>query len=61
VIKREIGKWLGVKLHTLGYCHIVVGISWVKVGELFGRGYQDKVREINKAEIGENKEDIIKL
>jgi hypothetical protein len=54
VLKREIGKRLGVKLHTLGYRHIVVGISRVKVGESFGRGYQDEVGEINEAEVDED-------
>jgi hypothetical protein len=39
VLKREIGKRLGVELHTLGYRYIVVGIGRVKVGESFGRGY----------------------
>jgi hypothetical protein len=39
VLKREIGKRLGVVLHTLEYQHTVVGIRQVKVGELFSRGY----------------------
>jgi hypothetical protein len=39
VIKREIGKRLGVKLHTQGYRHAAVGIRKVKVRESFGRGY----------------------
>jgi hypothetical protein len=38
----------------LGYRYIVVGISWVKVGESFGRGYQDKVGEINEVEVDED-------
>jgi hypothetical protein len=54
VLKRKIGKRLRVKLHTLGYCYIVVGIGRVKVGESFGRGYQDEVREINEAEVDED-------
>jgi hypothetical protein len=50
VLKRKIGKRLGVELHTLGYRHTAVGIGRVKVGESFGRGYQD-----------EDQEDLIKL
>jgi hypothetical protein len=61
VIKRETGKQLGVQLHTQGYCHTAVGISRVKVGELFSRGYQDKIREVNKAEVDKDQEDIVKL
>jgi hypothetical protein len=51
VLKHKIGKRLRVKLYTLGYRHTVVGISRVKVGESFSRGYQDEVREINEAEV----------
>jgi hypothetical protein len=51
VIKRETGKQLGVKLHTQGYCHAAVGIRRVKVRELFGRGYQDEVGEVDKAKV----------
>jgi hypothetical protein len=54
VLKRKIGKRLRVKLYTLGYRHIVVGIGRVKVGESFGRGYQDKVGEIDEAEVDED-------
>jgi hypothetical protein len=61
VLKRETGKRLGVELHTLGYCHIVVGIGRVKVGESFGRGYQDEVGEIDEAEVDEDQEDLIEL
>jgi hypothetical protein len=53
VLKRETGKRLGVELHTLGYCHTAVGISWAKVGESFGWGYQDEVGEIDEAEVDE--------
>jgi hypothetical protein len=51
VIKRETGKQLGVELHTQGYCHAAVGIRRVKVRELFGRGYQDKVGEVDEAKV----------
>jgi hypothetical protein len=61
VLKRETGKRLRVELHTLGYRHTAVGISRVKVGESFGRGYQDEVGEIDEAEVDEEQEDIIKL
>jgi hypothetical protein len=61
VIKRETGKQLGVELHTQGYCHAAVGIRRVKVRELFSRGYQDEVGEVDKAEVDKDQEDIIKL
>ena len=61
VLKRETGKRLGVELHTLGYRHTAVGIGRVKVGESFGRGYQDEVGEVDEAEVDEDQEDIIEL
>jgi superfamily II DNA helicase RecQ len=61
VLKRETGKRLGVELHTLGYRHTAVGIGRVKVGESFGRGYQDEVGEIDEAEVDEDQEDLIEL
>jgi hypothetical protein len=61
VLKRETGKRLGVKLYTLGYRYTAVGIGRVKVGESFGRGYQDEVGEINEAEVDEDQEDLIEL
>jgi superfamily II DNA helicase RecQ len=61
VIKRETGKRLGVELHTLGYRHAAVGIGRVKVGESFGRGYQDEIGEVDEAEVDEDQEDIIEL
>jgi hypothetical protein len=61
VIRRETGKRLGVELHTLGYCHAAIGIGRVKVGESFGRGYQDEVGELDEAEMDEDQEDIIEL
>jgi hypothetical protein len=54
VIKRETSKRLGVSLHTQGYRYTAVGISRVKVGESFGRGYQDKVGEVDEAEVDED-------
>jgi hypothetical protein len=33
----------------------------VKVGESFSKGYQDKVSEIDKAEVDEDEEDLVKL
>jgi hypothetical protein len=33
----------------------------VKVGESFGRGYQDEVGEVDEAEVDEDQEDIIEL
>jgi superfamily II DNA helicase RecQ len=54
VLKRETGKRLGVELHTLGYRHAAVEIGRVKVGESFGRGYQDEVGEIDEAEVDED-------
>jgi hypothetical protein len=61
VIKRETGKQLGVELHTQGYRHAAVGIRRVKVRESFGRGYQDKVGEVDEAKVDEDQEDIIEL
>ena len=61
VLKRETGKRLGVELHTLGYRHTAVGIGRVKVGESFGRGYQDEVGEIDEAEVDEDQEDLLEL
>jgi hypothetical protein len=61
VIKHETGKQLGVELHTQGYCHAAVGIRRVKVRELFSRGYQDKVGEVDEAEVDKDQEDIIEL
>jgi hypothetical protein len=61
VLKRETGKRLGVELHTLDYRHTAVGIGRVKVGESFGRGYQDELGEVDEAEVDEDQEDIIEL
>jgi superfamily II DNA helicase RecQ len=61
VLKRETGKRLGVELHTLGYRHAAIGIGRVKVGESFGRGYQDEVGEVDEAEVDEDQEDIVEL
>jgi superfamily II DNA helicase RecQ len=61
VIRRETGKRLGVELHTLGYRHTAVGIGRVKIGESFGRGYQDELGEVDEAEVDEDQEDIIEL
>ena len=60
MLKRKTGKRLSVALHTLDYRHTVVGISQVKVGELFTRGYQDKISKIDKAKVDDN-EDLLKL
>jgi hypothetical protein len=61
VIKRETGKRLGVSLYIQEYRHTAVGIGRVKVGESFGRGYQDKVGEVDEAEVDEDQEDIVEL
>ena len=61
VLRRETGKRLGVELSTLGYRHTAVGIGRVKVGESFGKGYQDEVGEIDEAEVDEDEEDLIEL
>jgi superfamily II DNA or RNA helicase len=61
VIRRETGTRLGVDLHTQGYRHAAVGIGRVKVGESFGRGYQDEVGEVDEAEVDEDEEDLIEL
>jgi hypothetical protein len=61
VLKRETGKRLGVPLHTLDYRHSAVGIGRVKVGEAFGRGYEDEVGEVEEAEVDEGGEDVLEL
>ena len=61
MLRRETGKRLGVELSTLGYRHTAVGIGRVKVGESFGKGYQDEVGEIDEAEVDEEEEDLIEL
>jgi len=61
VLRRETGQRLGVELSTLGYRHTAVGIGRVKVGESFGKGYQDEVGEIDEAEVDEDGEDLIEL
>jgi hypothetical protein len=61
VLKRETGKRLGVPLHTLDYWHSAVGIGRVKVGEAFGRGYEDEVGEVEEAEVDEGGEDVLEL
>jgi superfamily II DNA helicase RecQ len=61
VIRRETGIRIGVELHTQGYRHAAVGIGRVKVGESFGKGYQDEVGEVEEAEVDEDQEDIIEL
>ena len=48
-------------LHTLDYWHAAVGIRQVCVGELFSKGYQDKVSEIKEAKVKNNSEDLLKL
>ena len=61
MLRRKTGKRLSVKLSTLGYRHTAVRIGRVKVEELFSKGYQDKVSEIDEAEVDKDKEDLIKL
>jgi superfamily II DNA helicase RecQ len=61
VLKRETGKRLGVKLHTLDYRHAAVGIGRVVVGESFSRGYQDEVGEVEEAEVDEEEESALEL
>jgi hypothetical protein len=61
VLKRETGKRLGVALHTLDYWHTAVGIGRVKVGELFGKGYQDELGEVEEAEVEDDGEDVLEL
>ncbi|KAF2624455.1 P-loop containing nucleoside triphosphate hydrolase protein [Macroventuria anomochaeta] len=57
-LKRETGKRLGVELNTLDYRHKSVGIGREKVGQSFGKGYQDEVGEVEEAEVDE---DLIEL
>jgi hypothetical protein len=61
VLKRETDKRLGVPLHTLDYRHAAVGIGRVKVGDAFGKRYEDEIGEVDEAEVGEDREDIIEL
>jgi hypothetical protein len=61
LLKRETGKRLGVVLHTLDYRHTAVGIGRVKVGESFGKGYQDELGEVEEAEVEDDSEDVLKL
>ncbi|CAO2655088.1 Nn.00g101520.m01.CDS01, partial [Neocucurbitaria sp. VM-36] len=61
MLKRETGKRLGVVLHTHDYRHTAVGIGREKIGESFGRGYQDEVGEVEEAEVDEDGEDLIEL
>jgi superfamily II DNA helicase RecQ len=61
VLKRETGKRLGVALHTLDYRHTAVGIGRVKVGESFGKGYQDELGEVEEAEVEDDGEDVLEL
>ncbi|KAF1922195.1 uncharacterized protein M421DRAFT_38003, partial [Didymella exigua CBS 183.55] len=60
-LQRETGKRLGVELHTLDYRHTAVGIRREKVGPAFGKGYQDKMGEVEEAEVDEGEEDLIEL
>ncbi|KAL1640171.1 hypothetical protein SLS61_010262, partial [Didymella pomorum] len=61
ILRRETGKRLGVLLHTLDYQHAAVGIRQVYVGELFSKGYQDKVSKIKEAKVEDNSEDLLEL
>jgi hypothetical protein len=61
LLKRETGKRLGVALHTLDYRHTAVGIGRVKVGESFGKGYQDELGEVEEPEVEDDGEDILEL
>jgi hypothetical protein len=61
LLKQETGKWLGIALHTLNYQHTAVGIGRVKVGESFGKGYQDELREVEEPEVKDNSKDILEL
>jgi hypothetical protein len=61
VLKQETGKQLRVLLHTLDYQHLAVGIRQVKVGEAFGRGYKDKVGEVEEAKVDKGSKDVLKL
>ena len=61
-LRRETGKRLGVELHTLDYRHTAIGIGRKVVGELFSKGYQDEVGEVEEAEADkEEGEDVIEL
>jgi hypothetical protein len=61
VLKREIAKKLRVKLYTLDYRHIAVGIGREKVGQTFSKGYNNDVEEVEEEEVDNNSEDIIEL
>ncbi|KAF9729764.1 hypothetical protein PMIN01_12628 [Paraphaeosphaeria minitans] len=61
VLKRETGKHLGVALNTLDYRHTAVGIGREVVGDVFGRGYQDEVGEIEEPEVDEDGESPLEL
>ena len=54
ILKREIGKQLGIVLTILDYQYIVVR-------EVFRRGYQDKVGEVKEAKVDEDSKNILKL
>jgi hypothetical protein len=48
-------------LHTLDYRHTAVGIGRVKVGESFGKSYQDELGEVEEAEVEDDGEDVLEL
>ncbi|KIV98739.1 uncharacterized protein PV09_09491 [Verruconis gallopava] len=57
----ETEKQLGVRLTTLDYRHIAVGIGRVVVSEAFGHGYDDEVGEVEEAEVDETGESALEL
>jgi hypothetical protein len=61
VLKQETGKRLRILLHTLDYWHTAIGIGRVNVGGVFGKGYKDKVGEVEEAEVDEGGEDVLEL
>ena len=61
ILKREIGKQLEIVLITLNYQYIVVRIRRIVVGEVFRRGYQDKVGEVEEAKVDEDSKSILEL
>ncbi|KIV98766.1 uncharacterized protein PV09_09464 [Verruconis gallopava] len=61
ILARETEKRLGVRLTTLDYRHVAVGIGRVVVSEAFGHGYDDEVGEVEEAEVDETGESALEL
>lgn len=54
IISRETRKGLGVRLTTLDYRHVAIGVGREVVGNHFARGYVEEASEVEEAEMDDD-------